>query len=85
MPRRSFRATAVCFSLFFLAAVWAVPSYAISKDFNQSYSLQPGGTFELQNVNGTVDVQGWNRDEVQVHAVKTAKNSEADLERVTIE
>lgn len=85
MPRRSFRETAVCLSLLFLAAVWAVPSYAISKDFNQSYPLQPGGTFELQNVNGTVDVQGWNRDEVQVHAVKTAKNSEADLERVSIE
>jgi hypothetical protein len=85
MPRRSFRATAVCFSLLFLAAVWAVPSYAISKDFNQSYPLQPGGTFELQNVNGTVDVQGWNRDEVEVHAVKTAKHNEADLERVSIE
>lgn len=85
MPRRSFRESAVCFSLFFLAAIWAVPSYAISKDFNQSYPLQPGGTFELQNVNGTVDVQGWDRNEVEVHAVKTAKQKEADLERVSIE
>ena len=85
MLRNVFRMTAVCFSLFSLAAVGAVPSYALSKDFNQSYPLQPGGTFELQNVNGTVDVQGWNRDEVAVHAVKTAKQSEADLERVSIE
>jgi putative adhesin len=85
MPRRSFRVAAVCFSLLFLAAVWAVPSYALSKDFNQSYPLQPGGTFELQNVNGTVDVQGWNRDEVEIHAVKTAKHNETDLERVSIE
>lgn len=85
MPHRSFRASAVCFSLFFLAAIWAVPSYAISKDFNQSYPLQPGGTFELQNVNGPVDVQGWDRNEVEVHAVKTAKQKETDLERVSIE
>jgi hypothetical protein len=44
--------------------------FAISKEFNQSYPLQPGGKFELQNVNGTVEVQGWDRDVVEVRAVK---------------
>lgn len=83
MLRHAFRATAL--SLLLLAAVWAVPSYAISKEFNQSYPLQPGGSFELQNVNGTVDVQGWDRNEVEVHAVKTAKQKESDLDRVSIE
>ncbi len=85
MSRHAFRATAVCFCLFLLAAIVAVPSYAITKDFNQNYPLQPGGTFELQNVNGTVEVQGWDRNEVEVHAVKTAKQRETDLERVSIE
>lgn len=85
MSRHPIRAAAVCFSLFLLAAIWAVPSYAISKDFNQSYPLQPGGTFELQNVNGAVDVQGWDHNEVEVHAVKTAKQKETDLDRVSIE
>src|SRR6266404_5697550 len=66
-------------------AVAAVPGFAISKEFNQSYPLQAGGTFELQNVNGTVEVQGWDRDVVEVHAVKTAKVKESDLERVSIE
>jgi hypothetical protein len=83
MLRHAFRATALC--LLLLAAVWAVPSYAISKEFNQSYPLQPGGSFELQNVNGTVDVQGWDRNEIEVHAVKTAKQKESDLDRVSIE
>jgi len=85
MSRHAFRATAVCFCLFLLAAIWALPSYAITKDFNQNYPLQPGGTFELQNVNGTVEVQGWDRNEVEIHAVKTAKQGETDLERVSIE
>jgi len=85
MRRHFSRAGAFCFSLFSLAALWAAPGYAISKDFNQSYPLQPGGTFELQNVNGTVDVQGWDRDVVEIHAVKTAKQQETDLERVSIE
>jgi DUF4097 and DUF4098 domain-containing protein YvlB len=66
-------------------AVAAVPGFAISKEFNQSYPLQPGGTFDLQNVNGTVEVQGWDQDVVEVHAVKTAKLRESDLERVSID
>jgi len=32
-----------------------------------------------------VEVQGWDRDVVEVHAVKTAKSKESDLERVSIE
>ena len=76
---------AVALSVLFLTVVWAVPSFAISKEFNQSYPLQAGGSFELQNVNGTVEVQGWDRNEVEVHAVKTAKQKESDLERVSIE
>jgi Putative adhesin len=83
MLRPALRATAV--SLLLSAVFLAAPGFAISKEFNQSYPLQPGGSLELQNVNGTVDVQGWDRNEVEVHAVKTAKQKESDLERVSIE
>jgi hypothetical protein len=74
-------------SVFFalVIAVTAVPGLAISKDFDQTYPLQPNGSFELQNVNGPVEVQGWDRDAVEVHAVKTAKHRDSDLDRVTIE
>jgi hypothetical protein len=83
MLRHASRATAPFVLL--LAAVWAAPGYAISKEFNQSYPLQPGGSFELQNVNGAIEVQGWDRNEIEVHAVKTAKAKESDLDRVSIE
>jgi DUF4097 and DUF4098 domain-containing protein YvlB len=83
MLRHAFRATSLL--VLVLAAVWAVPGCAITREFNQSYPLQPGGSFELLNVNGTVEVQGWDRNEIEVHAVKTAKQRESDLERVTIE
>jgi hypothetical protein len=83
MLRNSLRATIL--ATFTIAAAWALPSRAISKESNQSYPLAPGGTFELQNVNGAVEVEGWDRDAVEVHAVKTAKHRESDLERVTIE
>src|SRR5207244_13168603 len=81
MLRAALRSIALC--VLVLTVVWAVPSFAISKEFNQSYPLQPGGKFELQNVNGTVEVQGWDRDVVEVHAVKTAKLKESDVERVS--
>ena len=68
MSRHGFRATAFYFCLLLVAALWAAPGYAISKDFNQTYPLQPCGTFELQNVNGTVDVQGWDRNEVEIRS-----------------
>lgn len=68
-----------------LAATSAVPCCAISRDFNQTYPLQPGGSFELQNVNGPVEVHGWERNEVEIHAVKSAKQNESDLDRVSIE
>jgi Putative adhesin len=82
MLRHALRAA---FILSAVAAVCASSGFAISKDFDQSYPLQPGGSFELQNVNGTVEVDGWDRDAIEVHAVKTAKVKESDLERVSIE
>lgn len=83
MLRHSFRATALL--VLALAVGWAIPSLAITKEVNQSYPLQPGGSVELQNVNGSVEIQGWDRNEVEVHAVKTAKQKESDLERVYID
>jgi Putative adhesin len=68
-----------------LATICALPGLAISRDFDQTYPLQPGGSFELQNVNGTVEVQGWDRNEIEVRAVKIAKERESDLDRVSIE
>jgi DUF4097 and DUF4098 domain-containing protein YvlB len=83
MLRRSVSLTAL---LVIILAVASAPAcFAITKEFNQTYPLQPGGSFELQNVNGTVDVQGWDRDTIEIHAVKTANNRESDLELVSID
>jgi len=76
--------SAVLFGLIF-AMIAAVPCRAISKDFHQTYPLEPGGSFELQNVNGPVEVEGWDKNEVEIHAVKIAKEKESDIDRVSIE
>lgn len=53
--------------------------------FEHSYPLAPGGSFLLENVNGSVQVEGWDRDEVEVEAVKTTDFEGQDLERVKID
>src|SRR3984893_8965462 len=82
MLRHALRAALI---LCVAGAAGAASGFAMSNDFGQSYPFQPGGSFELQNVNGTVEIEGWDRDAIEVHAVKTAKSKESDLDRVSIE
>src|SRR2546422_8434104 len=64
----------------------AAPARAGFDDlFDRTVPLQAGGSFELQNVNGSVEITGWDRNEVQIHAVKSAKRNQRDLDRVSIE
>ena len=73
--------------LFVLAAGFAFaasPASASTRIFDQTYPLQSGGIFSLTNVNGSVHVDGWDRNEVEVRAVKTAIHNPADLDRVQI-
>lgn len=53
--------------------------------FQRTYPLTAGGSFVLENVNGSVQVEGWDRDEVEVRAVKTSQNDPRDLAQVKIE
>jgi Putative adhesin len=58
---------------------------AIDQTFKQTYPLPPGGSFLLDNVNGSVQVDGWDRDEVEVSAVKTSQTDQHEVELVKIE
>ncbi len=56
--------------------------------FQKTYPLPSGGQFLLDNVNGSVQVEGWDRDEVEVRAVKssdTTNDDTRDLDLVKIE
>lgn len=70
-----------------LAAVLclALPGLADEQVFEQRYPLPSGGQFVLQNVNGSVRVEGWDRDEVEVHAVKTSESDAHNLALVKIQ
>lgn len=69
-------AAVVCFSPRGLAA---------NETFLSTYPLSSGGSFVLENVNGSVRVEGWERNEVEVRAVKSSLSDARDLDRVKIE
>ena len=66
-------------------ALVAAPAFAFDKTFEATCPLHSGGSFALTNVNGSVEVQGWEREEVHVVAVKRSKTSPPDESRVQIE
>ncbi|MGA7922208.1 MAG: DUF4097 family beta strand repeat-containing protein [Candidatus Acidiferrales bacterium] len=79
--RRALRA----FFVLTAGCVLAWPSFAADQNFHQTYPLSAGGSFALENVNGSVQVEGWSRDEVEVSATKTGRSDPRDVEQVKIQ
>lgn len=68
------------------APAWAFPDPGpLEETFHERYPLNPGSTVTMVNVNGSVRVEGWARNEVEVHAVKRSTRERRDLDRVRIE
>ena len=55
-----------------LAAHASDHSGALTEEFHQTYAITPDGRVELENINGSVHVSTWDRNEVKVDAVKYA-------------
>jgi hypothetical protein len=59
--------------------------FGVTREFAQTYPLRSGGSLELNNVNGTVRIEAWDKDVVEVRAVKTTPEKESNLDRVSID
>jgi Toastrack DUF4097 len=83
MLRSAFRRSALglCLSFAFLAPL----CFGASREFTRTFPLSPEGSFELSNVNGTVRIEGWDKDEVEVRAVKSTPDRESLLDLVAID
>jgi DUF4097 and DUF4098 domain-containing protein YvlB len=51
---------------------WAAfgDSHAYEKDFHYSYALKPGGRLDIENFNGSIEIAGWDRDQVEIDGVQ---------------
>jgi hypothetical protein len=59
-------------------------SQRFKEDFHSSYPLQPGGRISLENMNGSVEISGWEKDTVDIVGTKYA-NSESVLKDMKID
>ncbi|MDP9121099.1 MAG: DUF4097 domain-containing protein [Acidobacteriota bacterium] len=57
------------------SALFGVAAQAVTlkEKFEQTYPLSGGGRLALENVNGAVTIEGWDRGEVRVEAVKQVR------------
>lgn len=68
----------------------ALAAVELEESFDRSFDLGSGGSVAVANVNGSVQVEAWDRDEVRVLAVKKVKagsrsSAEEALEQVRVE
>jgi DUF4097 and DUF4098 domain-containing protein YvlB len=66
----------------FALAIFA--SAQVTEDFHRTVPLTSNGRVSVENVNGNVTITGWERNEVQINAVKRA-NSQEKLNQARIE
>ena len=69
-------------SICLLAAPLALAE--VTEEFHKTLPLSPNGEFSVSNVNGRVTVTAWDRDEVEIRAVKSAR-TQSDLEDTRID
>jgi len=83
MIRSALRAASLAILL--TAVLFAPACFAGSKEIIKTYPLRPDGSFELNNVNGTVRIEGWDRNEVEVRAIKTTPDKQSLLDLVAVD
>jgi len=77
---------AIIFLVLVIAAAWGFSYENFEATVDQTFALSPGGVVSLENINGDVTIEVWDRDEIRVYAVKTASSPELlDALKVEIE
>src|SRR5690242_3243092 len=68
-----------------LALLIALPAYAeVTQEFHRTVPLTADGRVSLNNINGDVEITGWDKNEVQIDAVKSARDQQR-LDNIRIE
>jgi len=68
-----------------LVAAFVPACFAASKQIIRSFPMSPTGSFQLDNVNGAVRIEGWDKNEIEVQALKSTPEEPSLLDLVAIE
>jgi len=71
-------------AILFAGRAWA--GEPLTQEFHQTYALNADGRVSLENINGAVTITGWDRNEVQVDAIKKARRQDRlDEAKIVVE
>lgn len=51
-------------------------SQRFTEDFHHTFALKPGGRLMLENFNGSVEIYGWDKNEVEINGTKYASRKD---------
>ncbi len=70
----------------FLVLALVVPlCFGKTEEITKTYPLRADGYFELNNVNGTVRIEGWDKNEVEIRAIKSTPDQRSLLDLVAVD
>lgn len=79
------RQICILFLVSFIFIVLPMSALAtVEEKTSQSFALDQNGKIKVQNISGDISVKTWDKDEVQVEAIKVGR-SEEELSRVTVD
>jgi DUF4097 and DUF4098 domain-containing protein YvlB len=70
-------------ALVLLAIPAAAGDWGMTEDFKETRNLAAGGELNLENINGNVEIEGWDRDEVEINYTKRSRSQEG-LDRMEV-
>ena len=70
-------------AIFSFASI-AAHAHSVTKEVTTTYPLKADGSIDLSNVNGTVHIEAWDKNIVEVRVVKSTQDKESTLDQVSI-
>ena len=67
-----------------LSACRVVPGPEEREEFRETYNVAAGSTVSVDTFNGSIEVSGWDKDYVEVYAVKKTRYGREELEKAEI-
>jgi hypothetical protein len=74
--RITFYIALLCVAVFGPGRAMTQNNNELREEFHQTYPMTPNGRISLENINGGVQINTWNRNEVKVDAIKRAYTQE---------
>jgi DUF4097 and DUF4098 domain-containing protein YvlB len=73
------------FLVFAMTPLCVKSCYEYETEFRKTYSVKPGTEITISNRNGKIEIEKWDKDEVEVFAVIGSNKSMKELNKVKIE